>query len=240
MNRPHQTRKPKNNRRSSRRVKLARPPTVEITHGHVVDRAIAVAKYLEELHCTQSALARECQLSSGVISRLAGIGRALATLSPQQISKYKSSRVTWKVVQGIPVKGRPRDDILAALGRPLVTLRDDKRRRRTSRTSIKGAAFVSLDWVTDPSLTDNNPASFVRAYRSYLRELHEKVDRTLRQTIAATQIQDAGIPMAGQSLASILEAVKGKRATAPNKDALEARKMFDDLDAALRPVLGLR
>ena len=213
---------------------------MEITQGHVIDRAIAVAKQLEELHCSQSDLARECELSSGVISRLAGIGRTLGALSPEQISKYKSSRVTWKVVQGIPVKGRPRDDILAALGRPLVTLRDDKRRRRVKRATIKSASFVDLAWITDPSLTDNNPASFVHAYRSYLRELHEKVDRTLRQTIAATQIQHAGIPMAGQSLASIMESIKGKRALAPNKDAMEARRMFDDIDAALTTVLGLR
>ncbi len=239
MPRQRQSRKTKD-RRGRRRVQLTRAAALEITRGHIVDRSIAVAKHLEELHCSQSDLARECDLSSGVISRLAGIGRALSSLGPQQISRYKSSRITWKVVQGIPVKDRPREDILAALSRPLVTLPDDKRRRRVRRTTIKSASFVDLDWITDPSLTDNNPSSFVHAYRSYLRELHEKVDRTLREAIAATQIKDTGIPMAGQSLASIMEAIKGKRATAPNKDAIEARRMFDDLDAALRPVLGLR
>lgn len=225
----------------ARRALFTRDEVATISKGHIVDRAIGVARLLSTTGLSQVELARAFRLSPGVISRLAGVGAVLARLSDLQVARFRSPLITWKVVQGIPIRGRADTEVLAALGAPLVTGPCDKRTRRSKRPG-RGSSprLVTLDWVRDPSLTGNNPATFIRAYRAYLRELHEAVAQTLRETIAAGQVKDAGIPLAGQSLRELVAATTRRTLPPMSPDAVEARRLFAALDAALRPLVGIR
>jgi hypothetical protein len=172
---------------------------------------------------------------------LVGVGARLAQLSPGAVTRYRSPLITWKVVQRITTNGRTDAEILTALGLPLATGTTDKRSRRHSRTTRgKGTAraFVDLDWIHDPALTDYNPATLVRAYRMYLREVHDQVGRAVSQMIAAAQVKGSGIQLTGQSLRALSAAAKRAHLAEPSADATNAMRMWKTLDDALRPIVG--
>lgn len=234
---------PKKRRRSVTRVELTAAQKRSIRHGDtIIDRAIAVAQVVAAHGLSLRAIATQCRMNPAMVTRLAGIGRVLAALPGYRVTRLRQHpAMTWKALQRVPTRGRDAaiivGDLEAIVARGVVDGRKARTAKRRSQPRTADALLGTLAWLDDPATTGDDPQTIARAYRVHLRDLHERVGQRLRGIIARSQVADAGIPFAGQSFRAIVEAARTARRAPPSPQAVEAMRIYAEIEEGLGDIV---